>query len=121
MLCCESLLTIIRGSFAWMIHSKIATESSVFIFTAVTSCLAGFHRPALESLTPRLVAKTDLPKISSLQGFRGTFAHIVGPAIGGMMIAAGGAARDGKVSKTDSTTRLSGQPLWAHTLLIYWL
>lgn len=89
---CETLLTLLCAGFGWMIHAHIATELSVFIFTALTSCLAGFHRPALESLTPRLVSKQDLPKVSSLQGFRGTFAHIIGPAIGGLLIAAGGAA-----------------------------
>ena len=33
------------------------------------------------------MAKEDLSRVSSLQGFRGTFAHIVGPAIGGLLIA----------------------------------
>jgi MFS family permease len=89
---CETLLTLLCAGFAWMIQTKSASELSVFVFTALSACLAGFHRPALESLTPRLVAKEDLPKVSSLQGFRGTFAHIIGPAIGGLLIAAGGVA-----------------------------
>lgn len=89
---CELLLTVVCAGFAWMIQTGKATELSVFVFTAISSCLAGFHRPPLESLTPRLVSKIDLPRVSSLQGFRGTFAHIIGPAIGGLLIAKGGAA-----------------------------
>lgn len=91
-LVCEALLTMVCAVFAWMIQSGGASETAVFLFTAITASLAGFHRPALESLTPRLVSKLDLPRVSSLQGFRGTVAHIIGPAIGGLLIAQGGAA-----------------------------
>jgi MFS family permease len=89
---CETLLSVMCSVFAWLIYTHAATEITVFIFTALTSVLTGFHRPALESLTPRMVSREDLPRVSSLQGFRGTFAHILGPAIGGILIATGGAA-----------------------------
>lgn len=89
-LTCETLLTVVCAVFAYTIHTKTATEFTVFALTSVSACLAGFHRPALESLTPLLVDKVDIPRVSSLQGFRSTFAHIVGPAIGGMLIATGG-------------------------------
>jgi len=89
---CEVLLTILCTGFAYMIQTGAATELTVFVFVALTSGLAGFHRPALESLTPRLVKKVDMPRVSALQGFRGTFSRILGPAIGGLLIAQGGAA-----------------------------
>lgn len=58
-----------------------------FVLAALLSALAGIHRPALESLTPRLVAPEDIPRISALNGFRGTFAHVIGPTIGGLLVA----------------------------------
>ncbi len=91
-LACEGLLTLLCAIFAGMIYSDLVGETEVYVMTALMSCLAGFHRPALESLTPRMVDKEDLPRVSSLNGFRGTFAHILGPAIGGILIATGGAA-----------------------------
>lgn len=89
---CETLLAILTAIFAYMIQAGLVTEMWVYIFVAAMSALGGFHRPALESLTPRLVPKEDLARVSSLNGFRGTFSHILGPAIGGLLIAHGGAA-----------------------------
>jgi MFS family permease len=89
---CEIFLTLLCAGFAWALTRGQVSVFLVFAITAVTSCFGGFHRPALESLTPRLVPKEDLPRISTLTGFRGTFAHILGPAIGGLLIAHGGVA-----------------------------
>ncbi len=58
-----------------------------FVLAALLSALSGIHRPALESLTPRLVAPVDISRISALNGFRGTFAHVIGPTIGGLLVA----------------------------------
>jgi MFS family permease len=91
-LICEAVLTVLCCAFAYLVQTGRIQEIDVYVLVAVMSALAGFHRPALESLTPRLVQKEDMPKVSSLQGFRGTFAHILGPAIGGLLIAKGGVA-----------------------------
>jgi MFS family permease len=44
--------------------------------------LGGLHRPALESMTPRLVQRDLMPAVAALQAFRGNFAMIAGPASG---------------------------------------
>lgn len=87
---CEGLLGLIMVTFAIMIHTGTITETALFILNGLSAGLAGFHRPSLESITPRLVSKEDLPRVATLNGFRGTFAHVVGPAIGGVLIASGG-------------------------------
>ncbi len=87
---CEGSLALISAGFALAIHYDKVSVPGVFAVAALMSALGGFHRPALESLTPRLVPREELPKISSLNGFRGTFAHILGPAIGGLLLAKGG-------------------------------
>jgi MFS family permease len=54
------------------------------------SAVNGFHTPSLESLTPRLVEREELPAVSALTGLRGTSASIAGPALAGICIAAFG-------------------------------
>jgi len=87
---CEGLLALISAGFALAIHFDHVSVGGVFVVASLMSALGGFHRPALESLTPRLVPREALPQVSSLNGFRGTFAHILGPAIGGLLLAKGG-------------------------------
>ncbi len=89
---CEGLLALLCAIFATLIQIGEIGELSIMILTGMMAALTGFHRPALESLTPRMVDKEDMPQVSTLNGFRGTFAHVLGPAIGGLLIATGGAA-----------------------------
>jgi MFS family permease len=58
---------------------------------AALSVLNGFHRPALEALTPRLVTREELPAIGVLSSLRGNIGMIGGPAVAGILISAGGA------------------------------
>src|SRR5262249_25229436 len=51
------------------------------------SGLNGFHRPALDAVTPRLVDREDLTAVSALRTFRNAVASILGPTIGGVCIA----------------------------------
>jgi MFS family permease len=58
---------------------------------AVLSVLNGFHRPALEALTPRLVERHEIPAVGVLSSFRGNVGMIGGPAVAGILISTGGA------------------------------
>lgn len=89
---CEGVMMLNCALYAYLVQTHQVNETWVFGLTMVISALSGFHRPALEALTPRLVPKSELPKVSTLNGFRNTFSHIIGPAVGGIMIAAGGVA-----------------------------
>jgi MFS family permease len=62
----------------------------IFLVAAVASGTNGFHRPALNSMIPRLVARDDIPAVSALNSFRGTIASVAGPAMGGVLIASYG-------------------------------
>jgi MFS family permease len=92
LLACETLL--LCGSLALTINATMAHPSVVllFIVAAFMSGVDGFHRPALESLTPRLVGTSDLPAVSALSSLRGTTAAIAGPALAGICIARFGMA-----------------------------
>jgi len=64
----------------------------LFLAAALMSALNGLQRPSLEAITPRLLSKDELAAAASLQTLRGSTAMIVGPALGGMLIASVGLA-----------------------------
>src|SRR3990167_9144414 len=49
--------------------------------------MTGLHRPAFDGIIQQIVKKEDYPAMSSLNTFAGSFCMIVGPAIGGLIIA----------------------------------
>ena len=59
----------------------------IFVVSGVMSALNGFHRPALDALTPRLVDRDDLKAVSALGSLRMALSSIAGPALGGLLIA----------------------------------
>lgn len=64
----------------------------LFVIAGLFSALNGIHRPALEALTPRLVANEHLPAISALRSVQHNFSSIIGPALAGVIAAGVGAA-----------------------------
>jgi MFS family permease len=64
----------------------------LFLAAGWMSALSGLQRPSLEAITPRLVDKDELAAAAALGTLRGSVGMIVGPAIGGMLIASVGLA-----------------------------
>jgi len=86
----EILMTL--GSLVLALNS-VSSAPKVWLIYVVGAAMAacnGFHRPALDSLTPRLVDREDLTAVSALTMFRASLSQIVGPALGGVCIAAFG-------------------------------
>src|SRR5215469_10465553 len=77
---CGSLALAINGMFA---HGSVTL---IFVVSAAMSACNGFHRPALDALTPRLVNREDLTAVSALISLRMSLSAIVGPALGGICI-----------------------------------
>src|SRR5437762_178576 len=84
-----SELFMTAGSLALAINGMLPHPSVVLIFIvgAAMSACNGFHRPALDALTPRLVEREDLTAVSALISLRMSLSAIVGPALGGVCIA----------------------------------
>ena len=82
----EALLAV--GSLALAINSIVSKPSVtlVFIVSGAMSATNGFHRPALDALTPRLVDRDDLRAVSALSSLRYSLSAIAGPALGGILI-----------------------------------
>ena len=83
-LCCATLIanSLLAQPRPWVL----------LLLSALFAALNGIHRPALEALTPRLVAPELLPAVSALSSLRFGFNFIVGPAIAGVIAASMGAA-----------------------------
>lgn len=59
-------------------------------FTFVLSAGDAFEAPSWRALLPELVAREDIPAASALNGIEFNLARAVGPALGGLLIAATG-------------------------------
>src|SRR3954447_6140252 len=83
----EALL--LCGSLALVANSLLAHPSVVLLFVvaAFMSGVNGFHRPALESLTQKLIPVAEMSAASALSSLRNTGAAIAGPALAGVCIA----------------------------------
>ncbi len=77
------------GSLALVVNSTLSHPSVVLLFVvaAFMSGVNGFHRPALESLTQKLIPVAELSAASALSSLRNTGAAIAGPALAGVCIA----------------------------------
>ncbi|MBC7464185.1 MAG: MFS transporter, partial [Actinobacteria bacterium] len=60
----------------------------IYIVTALFAAVDGLQRPSMDAILPRLVGHAELPAASALMGLRAQFGVIIGPAIGGVIIAA---------------------------------
>lgn len=82
----EILLAL--GSATLAVNALVSHPSVILIFvvSAAMSSLNGFHRPALDAITPRLVAREDLRSVAALSSLRFSLSSIVGPALGGLLI-----------------------------------
>jgi MFS family permease len=59
----------------------------LFVVSAVMAALDGLQRPSLEALIPRLVDRSEMSAAAAISTFRFTVGMIIGPALGGVLIA----------------------------------
>ena len=65
---------------------------TLYVMAMLLAAIDGLQRPSLDSMIPRVVPHDQLAAAGALNSFRWTFGSIVGPAIGGVLLSAGGAA-----------------------------
>ncbi|MEW6126141.1 MAG: MFS transporter [Acidobacteriota bacterium] len=64
----------------------------LFMASALFAALNALHRPAMEALTPKIVAAEFMPAVAALNSLRFNFSFILGPAVGGVLAASFGVA-----------------------------
>jgi MFS family permease len=62
----------------------------IYVFAVAVAALDGLQRPSLEALVPRIVAYDKQAAAAALSSLRGTIGMILGPAIGGILVATAG-------------------------------
>jgi MFS family permease len=75
---------------AGLVANALLDEPRVWVLFAcsvVMAALDGLQRPSLDGLVPRLVERDELAAAGALSSFRMTIGMVVGPAIGGVLIA----------------------------------
>jgi MFS family permease len=80
-------------SSAVLVANAAAPEPQVwllFIVAGAWGVLDAIQRPSLDAMLPRLVDREELTAASALGGVRGTIGMILGPALGGVLIATAG-------------------------------
>jgi MFS family permease len=84
-----SELVMACASLGFVVNAALPRPSVValFVLSALMSGVNGFHRPALDALTPRLVDRDDMPAVAALGSLRFNVGAIGGPALGGLLIA----------------------------------
>ncbi|QDK38700.1 MFS transporter [Bdellovibrio sp. NC01] len=58
----------------------------IFVLIALFQAVLGFHRPAMDALTQKIVEPQDYAAVGALGSFRYSAGAIVGPALGGLLI-----------------------------------
>lgn len=84
-------LSIVPLALAANSFSNSPNLGVIFALAACASFLGGIHRPALEALTPRLVSKDEISKVSALAPMRHILTTILSPMIGGFAMVTIGA------------------------------
>jgi len=59
----------------------------IFVIAGIMSSFNGLHRPALESIVQQIVERKDFPAVSAVTSFKYSLGMIVGPAVGGLLVA----------------------------------
>ena len=79
----------VLGVLAWR---DLVTPAVLLAATAMLACGSVLNSPAFASLAPDIVPRDELPQALVLNGLAFTGAMVVGPALGGAVVAASGPA-----------------------------
>lgn len=75
--------------------NSLLPDPHLWVLYVVAMCLAavdGLQRPSLDAIIPRVVAHDELAAAAALGAIKYSAGSILGPAIGGLLVSAGGAA-----------------------------
>lgn len=82
----------------------------LFVLGLIGAGCFGLQRPSVDALVAQLVPRADLPAAAALSGLTGNTAQLVGPLLGGTIIAAAGLAT---AYWTDAATCVAGLAAFA--------
>jgi predicted MFS family arabinose efflux permease len=86
----QSWMCVIAGSMGLLALSGQMTPSRLLSLTFLLGVGAAMSSPVWQAITPELVPASDLPAAIALSGVGINIARAIGPALGGIIIAAAG-------------------------------
>ena len=90
MLVTQVVMTSSAATLALLTFRGLSSSWPVYVLTAVSAAAAAFDAPARQALMPNLVPRALLPNALSLYSMMFQVASVVGPGLGGMVIAGWG-------------------------------
>ena len=87
MLLTQSGSAVVALGLAWLAFSGNTSVWPVYALAALSSAVGAFDLPARQSLVPSLVPRQDLPNAISLNTIMQQTSQVLGPALGGIVIA----------------------------------
>ena len=87
MLVTQSLMTVLAGLLALATLHGLSSVWPIYVLAACASAAGSFDLPARQALVPTLVPREHLPNAISLNTIATQTASVVGPAVGGLLIA----------------------------------
>jgi MFS family permease len=88
----QTLAAIVALALAVLSFRGLSVLWPIYLLAALSAAVGAFDLPARQALVPTLVPREHLPNAISLQTIMFQTASVVGPALGGIIIAARGVA-----------------------------
>jgi MFS family permease len=86
----QTAMALVAFALGWLTLAGHIDLWHIYLLTALQAVAQAFDGPARQALTPNLVPVKDLPNAFSLNSIANQTGSIIGPAISGFIIAAGG-------------------------------
>jgi MFS family permease len=89
MLGTQSTMAVLAAVLAFLTFRGLDVVWPIYVLAACSSAVGAFDTPARQALVPTLVSRDDLPNAISLNTIAIQMASVIGPALGGLVIAYG--------------------------------
>jgi MFS family permease len=86
----QSSMAVVALLLGWLSFTSNIDVWHIYLLMALQAIAVAFNGPALQSLVPNLVPPKDLPNAFSMNSLANQVGSIAGPALSGIIIAAGG-------------------------------
>jgi MFS family permease len=87
---CESAQLVVAATFAVLTLTDVISVWQIYVLSVLQGIAMAVGGPARHSLVFEMVGPQDLPNAIGLNSTLGTSARVIGPAVGGVVVAAAG-------------------------------
>lgn len=92
MIAAQLFMLLVSGALVACAYAELITPWLLLLLTFLIGCGAAFNGPAWQASVTEMVPREDLPSAVALNSMGFNIARSAGPAVGGLIVAAAGAA-----------------------------